>query len=303
MKSARIKLTDKGPDFSRLVLGFWRLTTWGMTTSDLIRFIEESLELGITTFDHADIYGSYTCEEAFGAALEKAPQLRDSMQLVTKCGIKLISDNRPNHTIMHYDTSVAHIIASAENSLKVLNTDRIDLLLIHRHDPLMDPDDVAEAFSKLRSAGKVLHFGVSNFTPSQLDLLTSRVNVPIVTNQVEFSVMHVEPMFDGTIDMCQKNCISPMAWSSLGGGSLFSGDDERAVRLKNALSVVGASLGDKPIDQVALAWLLNHPAGIVPVLGTGKLERVRSAVESEALELSREQWFAILAASRGIDVP
>jgi predicted oxidoreductase len=115
--------------------------------------------------------------------------------------------------------------------------------------------------------------------------------------------MHVEPMFDGTIDMCQKNCISPMAWSSLGGGSLFSGDDERAVRLKNALSVVGASLGDKPIDQVALAWLLNHPAGIVPVLGTGKLERVRSAVESEALELSREQWFAILAASRGIDVP
>jgi predicted oxidoreductase len=303
MKSARIKLTDKGPDFSRLVLGFWRLTTWGMTTSDLIRFIEESLELGITTFDHADIYGSYTCEEAFGAALEKAPQLRDSMQLVTKCGIKLISDNRPNHTIMHYDTSVAHIIASAENSLKVLNTDRIDLLLIHRHDPLMDPDDVAEAFSKLRSAGKVLHFGVSNFTPSQLDLLTSRVNVPIVTNQVEFSVMHVEPMFDGTIDMCQKNCISPMAWSSLGGGSLFSGDDERAVRLKNALSVVGASLGDKPIDQVALAWLLNHPTGIVPVLGTGKLERVRSAVESEALELSREQWFAILAASRGIDVP
>jgi predicted oxidoreductase len=204
---------------------------------------------------------------------------------------------------MHYDTSVAHIIASAENSLKVLNTDHIDLLLIHRPDPLMDPDDVAEAFSKLRSSGKVLHFGVSNFTPSQLDLLTSRVDVPIVTNQVEFSVMHVEPMFDGTIDMCQKNCISPMAWSSLGGGSLFSGDDERAVRLKNVLSVVGASLGGKPIDQVALAWLLNHPAGIVPVLGTGKLERVRSAVESEALELSREQWFAILAASRGIDVP
>ena len=303
MKSARIKLTDKGPDFSRLVLGFWRLTTWGMTTSDLIRFIEESLELGITTFDHADIYGSYTCEEAFGAALEKAPHLRASMQLVTKCGIKLISDNRPNHTIMHYDTSVAHIIASAENSLKVLNTDHIDLLLIHRPDPLMDPDDVAEAFSKLRSSGKVLHFGVSNFTPSQLDLLTSRVDVPIVTNQVEFSVMHVEPMFDGTIDMCQKNCISPMAWSSLGGGSLFSGDDERAVRLKNSLSVVGASLGGKPIDQVALAWLLHHPAGIVPVLGTGKLERVRSAVESEALELSREQWFAILAASRGIDVP
>ncbi len=303
MKSARIKLTDKGPDFSRLVLGFWRLTTWGMTTSDLIRFIEESLELGITTFDHADIYGSYTCEDAFGAALEKAPHLRDSMQLVTKCGIKLISDNRPDHTIMHYDTSASHIIASAENSLKVLNTDRIDLLLIHRPDPLMDPDDVAEAFSKLRSSGKVLHFGVSNFTPSQFDLLNSRLDVPIVTNQVEFSVMHVEPMFDGTIDMCQKNCISPMAWSSLGGGSLFSGDDERAVRLKNSLSVVGASLGGKPIDQVALAWLLHHPAGIVPVLGTGKLERVRSAVESEALELSREQWFAILAASRGIDVP
>ena len=303
MKSARVQLTDKGPEFSRLALGLWRLAAWDMTTADIVRLIEDCLELGITTFDHADIYGSYTCERIFGAALKEAPRLRDNMQLVTKCGIKLISENRPDHAVKHYDTSAAHIVASAENSLRALNTDRIELLLIHRPDPFMDPDQVAEAFSELSASGKVLHFGVSNFTPSQFELLASRVGVPLVTNQIEFSVMHVEPLFDGTIDTCQRHRVAPMAWSPLGGGKLFRGEDERAARLRSVLTEIGQSHGGKPIDQVALAWLLRHPAGTVPVLGTGKLERVRSAVEAEAIELSREQWFTILAASRGEDVP
>ena len=167
----------------------------------------------------------------------------------------------------------------------------------------MDPDEVAEAFRKLSASGKVRYFGVSNFTPSQFELLVSRLDVPLVTNQVEFSVLQVEPLFDGTMDLCQRYRISPMAWSPLGGGNLFHGNDERTTRLRKILSETGEALGGKSIDQVALAWLLQHPAGVIPVLGTGKLERVRSAVESMALELSREQWFAILAVSRGEDVP
>lgn len=288
--------------FSRIALGFWRAAQWQMSRKEILALIEGALESGITTFDHADIYGSYTCEGLFGEALAENPKLRSQLQLVTKCGIKLISEKFPQHSIKHYDTSTEHILASAERSLKHLRTDYLDLLLIHRPDPFMNADDVAAAFSTLRAAGKVRHFGVSNFTPSQFELLASRLDFPLITNQVEFSVMRLDPLHNGVFDQCQKLRISPMAWSPLGGGRLFSGTDETARRVCEALSNVGRMLG-ADIGQTALAWILAHPARIQPVIGTGKLERVRQAAAADSLQMTREQWFMIWCAAAGRDVP
>ena len=288
---------------SKIALGVWRSAEWQMQPTEILDLIETCLALGITTIDHADIYGNYTCEGRFGDALALNPNLRDQLQLVTKCDIKLISSNRPDHQVKHYDTSRAHIIASVENSLKQLRTDRLDLLLLHRPDPLMNVDETAEALTDLRQAGKILEVGVSNFLPSQFDLLASRLDFPIVTNQVEFSVVHLEPLYDGTLDQCQRLRIAPMAWSPLGGGLLFQADSPQAKRLQAALPTVGEQLGDATIDQVALAWILRHPANVIPVLGTGKRDRIRTAAAAEQLQLSREQWFYILEASVGAPVP
>lgn len=303
MTISRIKLAPKGPEVSRLVFGVMRLAEWQLSRVELLAFIKTLLEMGLTTFDHADIYGDYTCEQLFGEAVGNSSSLREKTELVTKCNIKLVSPNRPEHTIKHYDTSRAHIIASAERSLKNLRTDYLDVLLIHRPDPLMNPDEMAEAFTRLREAGKVLYFGVSNFSPAQFDLLQSRLDFPLVTNQIELSVMQLKALHDGTVDQCLQRRISPMAWSSLGGARLFTGDSEQAVRLRTALAEVGQAHGGASIDQVALAWLLRHPANIAPILGTGNLRRVKSAAQSESLTLSREQWFAVWRASTGGDVP
>jgi predicted oxidoreductase len=292
---------SSGPTISRLVLGAWRFNDGHLPPSDIPGLIHTCLEVGITTVDHADIYGGYSCERLFGAAV--GPALRDRLQIVTKCGIKLVSSNRPAHQIKQYDTSHAHIVASVENSLKELRTDRLDVLLIHRPDPLMDADDVARAFADLKAAGKVLHFGVSNFTVGQFDLLASRLPLPLVTNQLEFSVMQRTPMYDGTFDQCQRLRISPMAWSPLGGGKLFVDQGAAGQRAREALERVGHDLGGATIDQIALAWILAHPSRPVPILGTTNPQRVRSAAAAEALKLSREQWFTVLKAAAGADVP
>jgi len=302
MRVSQIMLHQQGPCLSRLIAGVWRMAEWQQSPDETLTFIEQCLELGITTFDHADLYGDYTCEAIFGRALKADPALRSRIQLVSKCGIKLVSKNRPNHHIKHYDTSYDHILASVDNSLKSLQTDYLDLLLIHRPDPLMDADQVALAFTQLQKAGKVLHFGVSNFQPSQVDLLASRLKRPLVTNQVEISVMYLDPFLDGTLDQCQQLRMAPMAWSPLGGGELFTGESPKALRLRAALGTI-AELNQASIDQVALAWLLTHPAQILPILGTGNLERLRSAAVAEHLKLTREQWFAIWTASTGTDVP
>jgi len=303
MSVGQIDMAKGGPRFSRLALGFWRLADWGLSDRELLDLIRASLDLGITTFDHADIYGDHTCQELFGRALALEPALRKKMQLVTKCGIMLASPNRPHHALKHYNTSRAHIMASVDESLQTLGTDHVDLLLIHRPDLLMDPDEVAEAFTALRQAGKVLHFGVSNFTPSQFDLLASRLDFPLVTNQIEVSVLFLDLLHDGTVDRCLQKGIAPMVWSPLAGGRIFSEESERAARVRQALQAVGQELGGAPLDQVALSWVLTHPARFVPILGSGKIERIRSAARAEARQLSREQWFAIWSASSGTPVP
>ena len=303
MTVSRIQLTGSGPEFSRLVAGVWRLGEWGMDTRGLLGFIHGCLDLGITTFDNADIYGGYTCEGLFGAALAAEPGLRDRLELVTKCGIQLVTDNRPGNRVHHYDTSRDTIVAAAENSLRELQTDRLDLLLIHRPDPLLDADEVAEAFGALRAAGKVRAFGVSNFLPWQFDLLQSRLDFPLVTNQIELSVLALDPLHDGTLDQAQRLRVPPMAWSPLAGGRLFDAHDEQAGRVRAALERVGQALGGAAADQVALAWLLRHPARVLPVLGSGRVERIHAAAMAEGLVLDRQQWFAIWEASAGREVP
>ncbi|MFP4470378.1 MAG: aldo/keto reductase family oxidoreductase [Bacteroidales bacterium] len=298
----RISLTSTGPEFSRIALGMWRLNTWNLNTDQLVGFLEEAIEMGFTTFDHADIYGDYTCEEIFGRALKEKPELRQKMELVSKCGIKLISETRPKNRFHGYDTSKEHILASVETSLKNLHTNHLDLLLIHRPDPLMNAARVAEAFDELRENGKVRYFGVSNFTPFQFELLQSHLHFQLVTNQVEVSVLQMNALHDGTLDQCQKIDIRPMAWSPFGGGTLFSGESEREKALRTVLGEI-ASEHHAAIDQVALAWLLKHPAGIIPVLGTGNLHRIRGAAGALELELSRDEWFRIWTASAGQEVP
>jgi predicted oxidoreductase len=276
---------------------------WGKqhNAQAMLQLIEESMALGVTSFDHADIYGHYTTEAEFGAALSLKPALRDQMQLVTKCGIKLVTPNRPSYKIKSYDTSKEHILWSAEQSLKNLHTDRIDLFLIHRPSPLMDPDEIAEAFEELKQSGKVLHFGVSNFTPSQFELLNDRF--PLVTNQIQANVMHLEPFLDGTLDQCLKHRIRPMAWAPLGGGDFFTKlDAPKVKRIRAVLNELSDKKRAAAIDQLVLAWLMRHPSGILPVIGTGRIERVRSAVGAMKVEYTREEWFEVCEASMGGEV-
>ncbi len=303
MSVPTIQLHPCGPPCSRLVFGAWRLSTWNLSTRELIDLLRASIELGITTVDHADIYGDYSCEEIFGQALRDDRSLRSHLQLVSKCGIKLVSKKRPGHTIKHYDMSRAHILASVDNSLRNLNTDFLDMLLLHRPDPFMDASETADTLASLVQSGKVRHVGVSNFTPSQFDLLQSRLSVPLVTNQIEMSVLKLNTFTDGSLDHLQRLNIAPMAWSPLGGGSLFSGETPQAQRLRTVLTEIGQQHNSASNDVIALAWLMTHPARIVPVLGTGKLARLQAAAEAVKIKLTRDQWFRIWCASTGVNVP
>ncbi|AYN26237.1 aldo/keto reductase family oxidoreductase [Buttiauxella sp. 3AFRM03] len=295
----RTTISPQGPEFSRLVMGYWRLMEWNMSARQLASFIEEHVDLGITTADHADIYGGYQCEAAFGDAMRLVPHLRQKMEIVTKCGIATTAN--PGHALGHYITDKSHIISSADSSLQKLATDYLDLLLIHRPDPLMDADEVAEAFTSLHQSGKVRHFGVSNFTPAQFSLLQSRLPFTLATNQVEISPVHQPTILDGTLDQCQQLRIHPMAWSCLGGGSLFN--DETFQPLRDELRAVGDELGAETIEQVVYAWVMRLPAKPLPIIGSGKIERVRSAIHSLSLDMNRQQWFRIRKAALGYDVP
>lgn len=290
---------------SPIVAGVWRLASWNWSVAERLRWIEECAALGVTSFDHADIYGGYTVEALFGEALAAAPGLRAQLQLVTKCGIRLLGPARPDHWIKHYDSSAAHIVASVEQSLRNFDTDRIDLLLLHRPDPLMDADEVAEACGALHAAGKVSAFGVSNFTPSQFALLASRLQgtaTPLVTNQVEWHPLRLAPLFDGTLDQAQQHRSPPMIWSPLAGGALFTGDSEAAQRVRRAL---GRIAGEHGVSEptVAYAWLRQHPSRPHPITGSRRVEAIREAVASIALRLSRQEWTEILVAGQGHEQP
>jgi len=299
---ANVKLAED-LHVSGVVQGLWRLDQWDMSDQQLLRYVEEALDIGVTTFDHADIYGDYTCEQLFGKIFSLKPGLRKRMQLITKCGIKLLSPKYPQRKLKHYDTGYDHIISSVEQSLQNLQTEYIDLLLIHRPDPLMDPASTARAFEKLARDGKVLHFGVSNFTPMQFQMLKSYYSGDLVTNQIEISPYQLEHFENDNLEFLMQQRIRPMGWSPLAGGDLYQPEDEKGVRVKKQLEDVAQQLGVDGIDKVVYAWILRHPAGIIPVAGTGRSGRLARAVDALKIPLTREQWFGIYAASLGHDVP
>jgi predicted oxidoreductase len=289
-----------GPTLSRIVAGAWRMGDWNFSVDERVRWIEGCLDLGITTFDHADIYGNYACEALFGDALAAAPHLRERLQLVTKCGIRMVSGARPAHRLGHYDTSAAHVERSVDNSLANLRTDHLDVLLIHRPDALMDADALAACFERLRAAGKVRHFGVSNFTPSQFALLHRRI--PLVTNQVEVSPLHIAAFHDGTLDQSQDVGVAPMIWSALAGGRLFTGQDDAARRVRGVLERLA---GERGISMTTLvyAWLLRHPARLLPLTGSRRLDAMREAVTALDVEIDAQTWYEIWVAGNGAPCP
>ncbi|MEO0731402.1 MAG: aldo/keto reductase [Bacteroidota bacterium] len=303
MTVEQVKIAPAGPALSRIVAGTMTWGEWGsdLSATAMASMIEHCRRIGISTFDHADIYGHYSTEETFGAALsELGTSVRAQMQLVTKCGIRLKTHRRPENHLKSYDTSKDYIIASAERSLQNLRTDYLDLFLIHRPDPLMHPGEVAAAFEQLKTSGKVRHCGVSNFTPHQFNLLADCT--PLVTNQVECHPLHPDPIFDGTFDQLNTAAIRPMIWSPLGGSKYFNSEGTGVLRLRDTVRTLAAKYGDVGEDVVLLAWLLKHPVGPLPVIGTTKKHRIDNTRLAMQLAMSREDWFAILEAARGHEV-
>ena len=286
-------------ELSPIVAGLWRLGDWQLDVSQRVRWIEQALELGITSFDHADIYGDYGAERLFGEALKAAPALREKMQLVTKCGIRLCSPRLP-YRLNHYDTSPAYVRAQVEQSLRNLHTGELDLVLIHRPDYLTDADELADTFATLTREGKVRHWGVSNHSASQFALLHARH--PLSTNQIEMSPLHLHALDDGTLDQAQQLGLRPMIWSPLGGGRLFTGEDAQARRVREEMSAITARLGVS-LATLAFAWVLRHPSRPHPITGTGRLEGLREAVAALNVRLEPEDWYAIWTASKGHPVP
>ncbi len=276
--------------------------TWGewgkkMSTKQMTDLMHHCVENEITTFDHADIYGAYTTEAAFGKAFTNSSIKRENIQLISKCGIQYMCENRENK-VKHYDYSKDYIIWSVEQSLKNLETDYLDLLLLHRPSPLMVAEEIAEAITLLKKQGKIKDFGVSNFTPSQMEMIGLRMDIDV--NQIEFSLTQHSAMHDGTLDYMKTCGIRPMAWSPL--GSVFREDNEQTRRIHKQL---GELLGkyNATEDQLLLAWSLRHPAGIIPVVGTTNSKRLKQAVEATKLNLELEDWFLILVACQGHKVP
>ena len=288
------------PPLPPVVAGLWQMHTWGQDVAARVRWIEQVLELGITAFDHADIYGGYAVEALFGEALAAAPGLRARLRLVTKCGIRLVHPSQPGVAVKHYDSSAAHIRASVQRSLQALRTDHIDLLLIHRPDWLAHPDEIAEAFTRLRAAGEVRAFGASNHTAAQFAALHRRV--PLATNQVEFSPLQMKALADGTLEQAADLGLPPMIWSPLAQGRLFTADDEQARRVRAALAEVAAEHGCS-LATAALAWVMRHPSRPVPITGSGRLEALAEAMAATRLTLSRPAWTAVWRASMGHEVP
>ncbi len=300
---SKVIVGPQGPELSELIQGYWRLAEWNMSPQQRLTFLKQHIDLGITTVDHADIYGNYECETLFGEALKLDPSVRSQIEIVTKCDIKLCTDKFPARKVNHYDTSSAHIYESVNNSLSRLGVDQIDLLLIHRPDVLMDADEVAEAFAELHKVGKVKHFGVSNFTPAQFELLQDRVHKPLVTNQVEINPLNFDVAHDGTLDQMQLKRIRPMAWSCLGGGEIFKGTSEQSKRVREELELIRDEIGANSIDEVIYAWVRRLPSKPLPIIGSGKIERVETAINALNIELTREQWYRVWVASKGHGVP
>jgi len=297
----RIQITDD-MTFSRIVYGMWRVGDDDDTSPAHIQAkIDACLEQGITTIDQADIYGGYTAEALLGACLKQAPHLRDQIEIVTKCDIVAPVGRYRDARVKYYDTSADHIRRSVDTSLSEMATDRIDLLLIHRPDPLMDHHETGAALDEAVASGKVRAVGVSNFRPWDFSLLQSAMETPLASNQIEISLTAHEALVNGDLAFLQEHEIAPMAWSPLGGGALFDETSAATVDLRATLSRIAAEHGTDPA-ALATAWLLAHPAGILPVMGTNSLDRIARLADAMSLKIDRQTWFELYTAALGREV-
>ncbi|WP_376708489.1 aldo/keto reductase [Shewanella surugensis] len=292
-------MQSDGLMLSNLIQGYWRLGEWDWSAQQCLSFIESHLALGISSVDHAHVYGTPSCETLFGQALKLDGGLRDKMEIISKCGIVPSSDKG----IAHYDLSQQAIMASVDMSLSRLGTDYLDVLLLHRPDFLMMTDEVAQTFMLLQQQGKVKHFGVSNFTSSQFSLLQSRLDFSLVTNQIEMNPVNLTVFETGILDELQKVGCRPMAWSCLAGGAIFNLKNDQIVRLKQVLNTLVEELNADSIEQVIYAWIMRHPSNPLPILGSGNITRTRLAIGSLALSLDHEQWYRVWCAAKGQPVP
>jgi len=285
--------------FSRIIAGTMTWGSWGkgFSRDEMASLMRHCLEVGINTFDHADIYGGYTNEAGFGEALAHSGIAREQIRLISKCGIQYVCDTRENK-VKHYDYSTEYIIWSAEQSLTNLKTDYLDLFLLHRPSPLMDPEEIAKAVAHLRNSGKIRHFGLSNFTPSQVALIESAI--PVEGNQVEISLTADSALYDGTLDDCLIHGRLAMAWSPL--GTYFKEQDAKSDRIRGVMSAFREKYRASDM-QLLLAWLLKHPARVFPVLGSTDKTRLEEAVKATHIELELEDWFELLTAAQGHKVP
>ncbi|MGK0577091.1 aldo/keto reductase [Macrococcus capreoli] len=286
-------------EMSKVVQGFWRLNTWQYSKAELNRYLHELIDLGVTTMDHADIYGDYTCESIFGDALSLKPALRKQMQIVTKCGIVLRSKTMPQFDFHKYDYSKAHIEASVERSLKMLQVDSIDLLLLHRPSPLLDTEVVADTLKGLQQKGVVQQFGVSNFKAHQFDALNQamqRVGLDLKYNQVELSPLTIENIEDGTLNHMKTNAVDIMAWSPLAGGDLF-----KTGKVQTVLNAI-AHQYDTSVDDIAYRFINHLPYQIHPIVGSKNIERTKVALSSLDKYLTDNEWFMIYTAALGRDI-
>ena len=303
----RHRIAPNCPEFSRLVYGTWRILDdadkANCTPQALLQRFKACADMGITTFDTAEIYGGYHVEEAIGGALKLDPAFRQKIEIVTKFGIYVPCEFHPQRKVAHYNATAARIVKSAEKSLRLMGIDEIDLLLVHRPDWLTGAEETAAGLNKLLKDGKILSAGVSNYNVHQFELLNSFMDQPLVTNQVEFSLLHMDPIYDGTADQCQRHRILPMAWSPLGQGRLMKNDDPAAARVQAKAAELSAKYGDATLDQLAYAWLMAHPSCPLPIIGTNKLERIQSVAKAAAIQLDREDWYGLWEAAKGHGVP
>ncbi len=284
---------------SRLVYGMWRIADDADTSPKHVRAkIDACLAQGITTMDQADIYGGYGAEAVLGAALKEDPSLHDQIEIVSKCGIVAPMGRHADKTVKHYDTSRAYIEQAVETSLRDMHIEHLDLLLIHRPDPMMDPRETGAALDALVASGKVRAVGVSNFRPWDVELLQSAMETPIATNQIEISLKRLDPFTDGDLAFHQRRNIPLMAWSPLGGGELMTGQGPVAEKLDAIAEAQGVDRA-----AVAVAFLLAHPAGILPVLGTNNVERIAKIGDALKVDLDRQAWFSLYEAALGAEVP
>lgn len=282
------------------IVGCMRWGTWGenFTTAQYEQSIQQCLEIGLNVFDHADIYGHYTTEAEFGQVLKGNSGLRQTIKIITKCGINMLSPNRPENAIKSYDTSAGHITKSVEQSLRNFHTDYIDTLLIHRPDNLMDVEEIATTIATLKTSGKIKTFGLSNFSTSQVALL--KKHILIEHHQVEISVTNLDAFDNGVLDQCQMENIEAQSWSPM-GNELFGNATAQHTRILSTAENLSKAY-QCSTNQVLLAFLYAHPSQIVPIIGTTKFERMQEAKNAMEIELSREDFYRLWSASTGKEV-